>query len=48
VADILLENQPIPIGESTNIQALHRTTPGEEGGTMDQLRQYMTKVASVE
>jgi hypothetical protein len=47
VADILLENQPIALGERTCLQAFSRPTPGEETSSIDQLRQYMTKVASV-
>jgi hypothetical protein len=47
VADILLENQPIALGERTGLQAFSRPTPGEETSSIDQLRQYMTKVASV-
>jgi hypothetical protein len=47
VAEILIDNQPIAIGESTGLQALPRAIPGEESSGIDQLRQYMTKVASV-
>jgi hypothetical protein len=47
VADILLDNPPILLGEKTGLQALARNVPGEESTSIDQLRQYMTKVASV-
>jgi hypothetical protein len=47
VADILLENQPIALGERTGLQAFSRPIPGEESSSIEQLRQYMTKVASV-
>jgi hypothetical protein len=47
VADILMDNQPIAIGETTGLQALPRAIPGAESSSIDQLRQYMTKVASV-
>jgi hypothetical protein len=47
VAEILIDNQPIAIGETTGLQALPRAIPGGESSSIDQLRQYMTKVASV-
>jgi hypothetical protein len=47
VADILIDNQPIAVGETTGLQALPRAIPGAESSSIDQLRQYMTKVASV-
>jgi hypothetical protein len=47
VADILLENRPIALGESTGLQAFSRPIPGDESSPIEQLRQYMTKVASV-
>jgi hypothetical protein len=47
VADILLENDPIELGERTGLQAMARTVPGQDGSSIEQLRQYMTKMASV-
>jgi hypothetical protein len=47
VADILIDNQPIEPGERTGLQALARPVPGEESSPIEQLRQYMTKMASV-
>ncbi|MGA3066090.1 MAG: hypothetical protein ABSF29_04500 [Tepidisphaeraceae bacterium] len=47
IADILLDNQPIALGERTGLQAFSRPIPGEESSAIDELRQYMTKVASV-
>jgi hypothetical protein len=47
IADILLENEPIALGERTGLQAFARPIPGEESSSIDELRQYMTKVASV-
>jgi hypothetical protein len=47
VAEILLDNEPIPLGEATGLQAMGRQIPGEESSSIEQLRQYMTKIASV-
>lgn len=47
VADILIDNQPIEPGERTALQALARPVPGEDASPIEQLRQYMTRVASV-
>jgi hypothetical protein len=47
IAEILLENTSIDPGEATGLQTLSRIAPGEETSAMEQLRQYMTKVASV-
>jgi hypothetical protein len=47
IAEILLENTSIDPGEATGLQTLSRVSPGEETYAMEQLRQYMTKVASV-
>jgi hypothetical protein len=47
VADILLDNSAIEIGERTGLQAMARHVPGEDSSPIDQLRQYMTKIASV-
>jgi len=47
IADILLDNRPISTGEATGLQAIARLVPGEESSAIEQLRQYMTKVASV-
>lgn len=47
VADILLDNQAIELGEKTSLQAMARPIPGQEGSPIEQLRQYMTKIASV-
>jgi hypothetical protein len=47
VAEILLDNQPIQVGESTRLQAMSRAIPGEESSPIDELRRYMTKIASV-
>jgi hypothetical protein len=47
VAEILLDNEPIKIGETTGLQAMPRQIPGEESSSIEQLRQYMTKIASV-
>jgi hypothetical protein len=47
VAEILLDNEPIRLGETTGLQAMPRQIPGEESSSIEQLRQYMTKIASV-
>ena len=47
VADILIDNHPIEPGERTGLQALARLVPGEESAPIEQLRQYMTRMASV-
>jgi hypothetical protein len=47
VGDILLDNVPIGVGESTGLQAMARHIPGEDSSPIEQLRQYMTKIASV-
>jgi hypothetical protein len=47
IADILLENQAISLGSATGLQTLPRAVPGEESPAIFQLREYMTKVASV-
>jgi hypothetical protein len=47
VADILVDNQPIDLAERTGLQALARTIPGDESSPIEQLRQYMTRMASV-
>jgi hypothetical protein len=47
VAEILLDSGPVQIGEATGLQAMSRQIPGEEASPIDQLRQYMTKIASV-
>jgi hypothetical protein len=47
VAEILLDNEPIQLGEATGLQAMPRQIPGEESSSIEQLRQYMTKIASV-
>jgi hypothetical protein len=47
VADILLENEPVSLGERTSLQAMSRQVPGEESSPIDELRNYMTKIASV-
>jgi hypothetical protein len=47
VADVLLDNEPVSLGERTGLQAMSRLVPGEESSPIDQLRQYMTKIASV-
>lgn len=47
VADILLDNSPIDLGERTGLQAMARHVPGEDSSPIEQLRQYMTKIASV-
>ncbi len=47
IADILMDSPPMDLGEKTGLQALNRAVPGEGSSPMDQLRQYMTKVASV-
>jgi hypothetical protein len=47
VGDILLDNDPIPLGERTGLQAMARHIPGEDASPIEQLRQYMTKIASV-
>ena len=47
VAEILLDNQPVQLGESTGLQAMSRQIPGEESSPIEQLKQYMTKIASV-
>jgi hypothetical protein len=47
IADVLLDNEPIPLGERTGLQAMSRQIPGDESSPIDQLRDYMTKIASV-
>jgi hypothetical protein len=47
VADILVDNLPIDPGERTGLQTLARPVPGEESSPIEQLREYMTRVASV-
>jgi hypothetical protein len=47
VAEILLDNEPIQLGETTGLQAMPRQILGEETSSIEQLRQYMTKIASV-
>ena len=47
IAEILLDNEPVSLGERTGLQAMSRQVPGEESSPIDQLRQYMTRVASV-
>jgi hypothetical protein len=47
VGDILLDNIPVELGERTGLQAMARHIPGEESSPIEQLRQYMTKIASV-
>jgi len=47
VGEILLDNDPIALGESTSLQAMARHIPGEDSSPIEQLRQYMTKIASV-
>ncbi|MGD1275675.1 MAG: hypothetical protein ABR964_00455 [Tepidisphaeraceae bacterium] len=47
IAEILLDNRPINTGEKTGLQSMARVAPGEESSAIEQLRQYMTKVASV-
>ena len=47
IAEVLLENTSINPGEATGLQTLSRVSPGDETSAMEQLRQYMTKVASV-
>ena len=47
IADVLLDNEPISLGERTGLQAMARQVPGEESSPIDQLRHYMTKMASV-
>lgn len=47
VAEILLDNGAIELGERTGLQAMSRHIPGDDAASIDQLRQYMTKVASV-
>jgi hypothetical protein len=47
VAEILLDNSSVALGETTGLQTLARPTPGEEASPIDHLRQYMTKIASV-
>jgi hypothetical protein len=48
VADILLDNTPLVLGEATGLQALPRHIPGDESaGGIEQLCDYMTRVASV-
>jgi hypothetical protein len=47
VAEVLLDNEAIDIGERTGLQAMSRQIPGEESSPIEQLRQYMTKIASV-
>ena len=47
IADILLDNPPVKLGQATCLQSLSRLVPGQEQSPVDQLREYMTKVASV-
>ncbi|MGD0462168.1 MAG: hypothetical protein ABSB74_06745 [Tepidisphaeraceae bacterium] len=47
VGEILLDNSPIELGERTGLQAMARHVPGEDSSPIEQLRQYMTKIASV-
>jgi hypothetical protein len=47
VGEILLDNNPIELGERTGLQAMARHVPGEESSPIEELRQYMTKIASV-
>jgi hypothetical protein len=47
IAEILLDSEPVPLGERTGLQAMSRQVPGEESSSMDYLRNYMTKIASV-
>jgi hypothetical protein len=47
IAEILLDNEPISLGERTGLQAMSRQVPGDESSPIDQLRNYMTKIASV-
>ena len=47
VADALLDNEPVSLGERTGLQAMPRQIPGDESSPIDQLRSYMTKIASV-
>jgi hypothetical protein len=47
VADILFDNSAIQLGERTGLQTMARHVPGEDSSPIDQLRQYMTKIASV-
>jgi hypothetical protein len=47
IAEILGDSQPVSLGETTGLQAMPRQVPGEESSPIDQLRQYMTKIASV-
>jgi len=46
IADILLDNRPISPGETTSLQSMSRASPGEDASPLEQLRQYMTRVAS--
>jgi hypothetical protein len=47
IANALLDNDPIDTGELTGLQTMARAIPGEASSSIDQLRTYMTKVASV-
>jgi hypothetical protein len=47
VAEILLDNPPIDLGEKTRLQAMSRHVPGDDSSPIEQLRQYMTRIASV-
>jgi hypothetical protein len=47
VAEILLENEAISPGEQTGLQTMARQIPGGESSPMEQLREYMTRIASV-
>ena len=47
VAEILLDNQPVSVGETTGLQAMARPIPGDDSSPIDELRKYMTKIASV-
>jgi hypothetical protein len=47
IAEILHDNPPISLGETTELQALSRPIPGDEPSGNDQLRDYMTRIASV-
>ncbi|MDP9175552.1 MAG: hypothetical protein M3O30_17050 [Planctomycetota bacterium] len=47
IADILNDNHPQTPGETTSLQALTRQIPGEAITSAEDLKHYMTKVASV-
>lgn len=47
VAEILLDNGTIELGERTGLQAMSRQIAGDDTTPIEQLRQYMTKIASV-